>query len=291
MGPQIELKRTDRTVVRATIPVGTGKAWEWWCLLRSDAHHDNALSNRKAEKAHLDEAKERGAGIIDIGDLFCAMQGKGDPRADAGQLRSEHLSACYFDKLVDTAAEFYAPYCPHWLLLSPGNHETAVLDHHGTNLTERLADGMRLRASLPRGPMVGTYQGWLSLRFTWGTHKSRAFMIRYTHGYGGGGPVTKDTIQANRQLVYTEGCDFLLSGHTHDSWHMIQPREYVDEGGRAHTRPVALIKVGGYKDQFSGGSGWAVQKGHAPKPCGGWWLRFYGGADRVQYQVIKTADF
>lgn len=289
MIPPISLERTSKTVVRAEIEC-TGKGWEWWVLLRSDAHHDNALCNRKAEKAHLDEAKDRGAGIIDVGDLFCAMQGKGDPRSDRSQLREEHCRNGYFDALVDEAAAFYAPYCLNWLHLSPGNHEHSVLDRHGTNLTDRLADGMRVRSGSPRGPMVGTYQGWLSLRFTWGVRHSQTYRIRYTHGYGGGGPVTKDTIQAQRQLAFTENCDFLLSGHTHDGWYMIQPREYVDDYGISRIRNVAIIKIPGYKDEFSHGNGYAVMKGHPPKPSGSWWVRFFCHSDRINYQVIKTED-
>lgn len=288
--PVRSVERVGKTVVRAEVTAGTGD-WEWWMLLRSDAHHDNAHCRQDAEKYHLDLAKERGAGIVDIGDLHCAMQGKYDPRADRSQLRDEHRRNNYFDQLIDTATDFYSPYANNWLLMSPGNHETSVLDRHGTNLTERLCENLRRASSGPTSPALGTYQGWLQIRFAWGSTHSRNYRIRYTHGYGGGGPVTKDTIQTNRQLAYTEGADFLLSGHTHDSWYMIQPRECMDDYGNAGIRNVALIKVGGYKDEFSDGSGWAVGKGHPPRPIGGWWLQFYYHRKDIRYRVVRTEDF
>lgn len=286
--PIRQIDRPSETVLRAQIEAG-GKGWEWWLLLRSDAHHDNSLCDRKLEKKHLDQAKERGAGIIDIGDALCCMQGKWDPRSDRSQLRDEHRRNNYFDAVVDEAAEFYAPYAANWLMLSPGNHERNVLERHGTNLTERLADGMRLRSPQKSPVAVGTYQGWLLLNFESGTHRM-GYRFRYTHGYGGGGPVTKDMIQANRQLAYTENADFLLSGHTHDSWYSIQPREYLDPLGQTKIRNVAIIKVGGYKDEFSPGEGYAPMKGHPPRPLGGWWVRFYTKGPRIHYQVIRTED-
>jgi hypothetical protein len=286
--PLRSVSRPSKTVVRVEVDA-SAKGFEWWVLLSSDRHHDNAYCNQKAEKAHLDLAKERGAGIIDIGDLFDAMNSRADPRGDRSQIRPENFANNYFDTLVDAAADFYAPYCDNWLLLSPGNHETAALSHHGTNLSDRLADAMRYRSGAERGPMVGTYQGWVALQFKWGVRNSQTYKIRYTHGYGGGGPATKDTIQAQRQLAYLENCDFLLSGHTHDAWYIPQQREYLDDYGNTKLRDVAMIKVGGYKCEFSPGGGWAVGKGIGPKPIGGWWVRFYMDGDRVLYEVTRTA--
>jgi hypothetical protein len=287
--PLRSVSRPSKTVVRVEVDA-SAKGFEWWVLLSSDRHHDNAYCNQKAEKAHLDLAKERGAGIIDIGDLFCCLQGKYDPRSDRSQLRAEHNQNSYLDALVDEAADFYAPYCENWLFMSPGNHESSVSDRCGTNLTDRLADGMRIRSGAPRSPMVGTYQGWVALQFKWGVRNSQTFKIRYTHGYGGGGPVTKDMIQSSRQLAYTENADFLLSGHTHDAWYCVQPRTYLDDYGNEKTRNVTMLKLGTYKSEFEAGNGWAVGKGHPPRPIGAWWCQFYQVGDEIRYRVQRTDD-
>lgn len=609
----IAVEKVAKTVARISLTAESGKDLEYWLLLRSDAHHDNALCRRDIEKRDLDQARERGAGIIDLGDALDLMQSKGDPRSDRSQLRSENLANAYFDSVVDEAAAFYEPYAMSWLFMSPGNHEcvdpqtevltragwipvaavttsdevaclhpltklayfvqplkthsyqysgpmikirsrlvdmlvtpnhriayfsqkanelcyrfagtlpntgaelniptgglqdiegdypldddlirlsawlltdgtvnrgysifqskremvdrikrlldrlmipytfhrrersvrevmgkrlknppmqqcefyllkeghgkvdalgieskerlpdwvwglskrqfdmfleevilgdgtrhkhhpdcpevfgkepflsslqaacvcygyratlssgvrengakywvlhvanrsdvtshghqfseidyegpvyclttpagnffmrrngrvcvtgnSAVLDRHGTSVTDRLADQLRWRTNRKSPVTVGTYQGWIQVKFEWGTRHRQTFNIRYTHGYGGGGPVTKDVIQANRQLAYTENADFLISGHVHESWHMIQPREYLDNLGQPKLREVSIIKLGTYKDEFTGGQGWAVGKGMPPKPMGGWWVHFTQRDHQIHYKVIRT---
>ena len=69
------VKELSRNVHRVDIQ-SRGKGWEQWFLLSSDRHHDNAHADQKLEKRHLDQARERAAGIIDVGDLFCGLQGK-----------------------------------------------------------------------------------------------------------------------------------------------------------------------------------------------------------------------
>jgi hypothetical protein len=106
-----------------------------WFLLRSDAHHDNPHCDRDLEKKHLDEALECGAGILDCGDLFCAMQGKYDRRACKSSLRPEHQTGEYLDALVNTAADFYQPYAKNWICFGQGNHE--CVDAETEVLTKR----------------------------------------------------------------------------------------------------------------------------------------------------------
>lgn len=271
-----------------TVRLEWRKGWEAWFLLRSDAHHDNRYCDQALEKKHLEEAKARGAGILDFGDLFCAMQGKWDRRSDVSQLRPELQVSNYIDALVAYCARDYEPYAENWVLMSSGNHETAVFDRHQTNLTERLAERLRAKGS----PVcVGSYQGWARFMLSGYNGQRSSIKLRYTHGYAGGGQVTKDIIQANRQMVYTDA-DILVSGHTHDAWHVPIRRETLMDSGRPVLKDVDCIKCGGYKDEYSPGNGWAVQKGHAPKPLGAYWLRFYaeGGKDRtgVQYEIRRA---
>jgi hypothetical protein len=93
------------TTVRMEAP---STAWEAWLLLRSDAHHDNPHCDWTLERKHLEQAKERNALIIDAGDLHCSMQAREVRQAgDKSNLRPEHQSGDYLDKLVKTAADFY----------------------------------------------------------------------------------------------------------------------------------------------------------------------------------------
>lgn len=105
------------------------KDWEQWFLLRSDAHHDNPHCLQDLELEHLELARERGAGVIDAGDLFCAMQGKYDKRASKSCLRPEHQVDDYLDALVRTAADFYQPFAHNFVVIADGNHECLSPDH------------------------------------------------------------------------------------------------------------------------------------------------------------------
>lgn len=118
------------------VKIKSGNNEPHWFLLRSDSHFDNPHNNRELEKKHLDEALECGAGILDNGDLFCAMQGSWDPRKCKSSLRPEHQRADYLDALVETATDFYAPYAHNWVSFGKGNHEchdelTEILTNRG----------------------------------------------------------------------------------------------------------------------------------------------------------------
>ena len=120
-------------------------------------------------------------------------------------------------------------------------------------------------------------------------------MLRYSHGYGGGGPVTRDVIQSARQAVYLGGADIVVSGHTHDAWELPIMREQLDHLGKPQLDEMVFLKIPGYKDEFSSGNGWAVEKGMPPKPKGAFWVRFYidyrrneKHDERIRFEVTRA---
>lgn len=250
----------------------THPKWEQWFLLSSDRHHDNRNCDWDHEKEHLDEALARKAGILDAGDLFCAMQGKWDKRADVRECRPEHQMGDYLDSLVETAAEFYKPYAPNWILMAPGNHEWSIKQRHETNLTERLVE--RLKVAGAPYLRAASYSGYI--RFIAGREAStNQVVLHWHHGYGGGGPVTRDTIQTARKAVYILDADIVWSGHTHDSLNVPIAKQRLHKNGDVTTVIQRHIKTAGYKNDFKNMDSWAVRSGHAPKPQGAQWLRFY----------------
>lgn len=267
----------------------TGMAdWEQWFLLRSDAHHDNPHCDQNLERRHLDLAKQRGAGVIDLGDLFCAMQGKWDKRSSKDSIREEHQGGNYLDALVNTAAGFYGSYADNLILFGQGNHETAIKKQHETDLTQRLVAA--LNSAYKAKCYAGGYTNWVRFCFE-RVNERHSRVLWGTHGYGGGGPVTMDTIQANRQQVYVENADIMLSGHTHDQWHVTKIRLKLNRSGKIERRPVHLLKLGTYKDEYGDGTGgFPIEKGHPPKPLGAWWCRFYWDGDRGLREQIIQAD-
>ena len=211
-GWTVEHDHRNVTTVRCSV---SGDRKRFRFLLRTDAHHDNPKCNQELEKQHLDEALETNAGIIDNGDLFCAMQGKYDRRSDKSSLREEHQCGDYLDSLVRTAADFYEPYAHNWVTLGRGNHEQAIRKNHETDLTERLAATLSDRTGATI--RAGGYTGWVRFMFHRQTEVHRK-TLWHGHGWGGGGPVTMGTIQAaNRMPMMLDGCDVLFTGHVHES--------------------------------------------------------------------------
>jgi hypothetical protein len=265
------IERQSRNVINVRCS-GIGTGWEMWCLLRSDVHHDNPKCDWKLEKRHLDEALERKAIIIDNGDLFCAMQGKYDKRSSKSCIRKEHMDGDYLDSLVNTAAEFYAPYMELPWIFGRGNHETAIQKAHETDLTERLVEKLKDRYGAEQAFTSG-YSGWVRFILDYG--KSEQIKLHHYHGSGGGGPVTRGVIQTNRMAVYTPDAHIILTGHTHDEWIVPITRQRITERGVPYHDEQLHVRAAGYKDAWGDGySGWEVETAKGPKPKGAQWLRF-----------------
>ena len=244
----------------------------FWVLLSFDRHHDNPKSDNLMEKRHLELARKRNAVIVDGGDLFCAMQGKYDPRSDKKDVKPEHQTGDYLDKLVSTAADFYGPYADLFAIMAPGNHETAISKRHETNLTERLVTMLNDRhGSKIR---VGGYSGWIKFQImAWS--ECLSINLWYHHGYGGDAPVTKGVIQTNRQAVYLPDAHIVATGHTHNEWQFPIPRVRLTDKGNIYHDEQLHLKVPSYKEEYVDGyQGWHIERGGPPKPIGAVWLRF-----------------
>jgi hypothetical protein len=258
--------------------------WEQWVMLTSDRHHDNPRCRRDLELDHLEKAKERNAIIIDAGDMFCAMQGKYDPRRSMDDVRPEDVGADYLDRIVIHAAEFYGPYAEHFLVIGQGNHETAVLNHNGTSLTSNLVH--RLNSDYGGSIHIGKYGGWVRFAFRINKTKHYSSRLRYHHGYGGGAPVTRGAIQTNRQAVYQPDANIILNGHDHNGWIIPIARARLSDGDIPYKDILYFLRTPGYKDEYGDGSeGFRVEKGGDPKPQGCIWLRFTADQSRRNNQM------
>ena len=174
------------------------------------------------------------------------MQGKWDPRASFSGLRPEHMGGNYLDLLVDTAADFYEPYADLFALMSPGNHETAITKRHEVNLTYGLTRELNRRADA--NVQLGSYAGYVVFRLRVKSKNTRGdacktFIMYRTHGYGGGGPVTKDVIQTNRHAAVQADAKVIWSGHVHQQWYVEHERMRCTTKGRVYTILMTLIRV------------------------------------------------
>jgi hypothetical protein len=258
-------------------------------LCQSDVHWDNPHCNRDTLTRHFEEAKAIDAPVIDNGDWFCAMQGKWDKRANKDDLRPEHRTATYLDALVDTAADYLKPYRDLLVVRGQGNHETAIVKRHETNLTERLVERLRTQGS--PNVRLGGYSGFVVFNIRYERTRMKPFKLYYHHGHGGGGAVTRGVIQTNRQAVYLADADLVWTGHTHDSWQVPIARVRLNQSCTdvEHTRQVHF-RTAGYKEEFgSGYGGWHVERGGPPKPVGAAWLVFrHTGRMTVDYDIVEA---
>jgi len=235
-------------------------------LLRSDAHHDSVNNKRELEKKHLDEAVRDGAFILDFGDLFDGMQGRNDPRRGYQDIRPEFKVAHYFDAIVDDAASFYEPYAKNWLLMGKGNHELSVLKNTQIDLTSRLTEKLKVN--------TGGVGGWVKFKFEKTNLESgkaggrTSVNLRYHHGAGGNGPVTKGVIDTARQAVYLPDADIVCNGHNHNAYILPLARERVTDIGKVYRDIAYYLRTPGYKDQGD----WEREKGFAPTPHGAIWV-------------------
>ena len=265
--------RRGRNVANVKIPY-KGKLDQRF-LITADRHWDNPHSNWQMQLNHLRQAQKYNAGIIDIGDLFCAMQGKYDKRANKDSLREEHRCADYFDALVNTASDFFEPYAKSFITLGMGNHESSVSEKHEINLTTRLCKELNQRTGTKL--VNGGYSGWVNFIFENEVNKCKTvYKMWYIHGYGGGGPVTRGVIQSNRKAVYLPDANIVVSGHVHEEWEVSVIRLRSKDDGSTYLDEQRHIQVPTYKEEYSDGyGGWHIETGKPPKPTGATWLWFH----------------
>jgi hypothetical protein len=242
-------------------------------LLMSDLHWDNPHCDRGLLKNHLDEAVKRNAAIILNGDTYCCMGGKYDRRADKSLIRPEHNTDRYFDAIVDTSVEWFAPYAKNILLIGYGNHETAIIKHGETDLLQRFAS--TLNYSTGSAVQVGGYGGTIDIRVLHDTIRGVNFVVHYFHGHSGGGAVSRGVIHDQRLLAGTEGYDLTWMGHVHELYyHQNMIHRYDRSTKTLIQKPIHQLRTATYKEEWDGGyMGFHTERGRGPKPLGGYWLK------------------
>ena len=285
-----KLERLHKTVFSMPIEYTRRNDWEQWVLLTADHHWDSPQCNRSLIKQHLVEAQERKAPVFMFGDFFDCMQGKYDPRKSKQDIREELRVPDYFDALPRQAAHWLKPFSENISMVSKGNHETSVLKHQEVDLIERL--GMALGEYTVSAP----YMGWVLFQFRTGGRTVHTHKLRWHHGHGGGGPVTRGVIGTARRAVYLPDADILVQGHTHESWFVEIERERLSSGtNKPYLHTQTHIQLPSYKDDYLVGEGWAVERGMPPKPQGAYWLRFFyqrssQTGEGIKYEVVRARN-
>jgi Icc-related predicted phosphoesterase len=236
----------------------------------SDIHWDNPKCNQDLLKQHLDYCLEENMPVMINGDFFCLMQGKGDRRGSKSDIRPEHNNSKYLDSIVETAVEWFSPYAHILTVIGYGNHETAIIKYQETDLLQRFVDLLNYKNG--SNVQTGGYGGWIVVRQILHSKKQVSYKIKYFHGSGGGGVVTKGALNLTRALEMYENFDIFTMGHIHENSARHDVRDTINykNGYVLEQKELHLMITGTYKEEYGDGSkGWHVERGAPIKPIGG----------------------
>lgn len=238
-------------------------------LLLSDLHIDNAKCDRKLLLKVLKQAKEQNAIILIFGDLFCLMQGKGDPRRSKADIRPEHNKPNYIDAVIKDTAQILKPFASNIALIADGNHETSIIKHIEVDPIDYLLSYLH-----KYNPDIqhGGYQGFVRLNtYSAYTNSNVKNVDIFFHHGAWGGAVTKGVLSVNRYASIVKS-DVVVSGHTHDTWYVEHPYYELRTNGEVIQKTQYHIKTGTFKQEYLQSGGFQIEKQVMPKPLGGWWM-------------------
>ena len=259
--------------------------------LLSDIHWDNPKCDRELLKRHLDFCKKESIPVTINGDFFCLMQGRGDNRRNKSDVRPEHNNGRYLDSIVETAVEWWTPYADILTVIGYGNHETSVIKYQETDLLQRFVDLLNLKC----GSKVhtGGYGGWILINQKFYSNVYMTTKLKYFHGSGGGGVVTKGAINQTRALEMYEDFDVFAMGHIHENSARNDVREFINfhskPGFSVGQKQIHLTLTGTYKEEYGdGASGWHIERGAPAKPLGGRILKME--CKEIDSKLVKNID-
>jgi hypothetical protein len=244
-------------------------------LFIGDLHLDHPTADRAAVKRLLDDARERNAAIALLGDVFDVMQGFGDKRQSKSELAARYTGRDdYLTAVLEDVLEVLEPYADLIWVVLQGNHESSVARYNGVHLEQLLAHELRRAGGACVAPGYETY-ALLRFRFREADGKADAVVpLWLTHGYGGGGEVTKGTIQAARRAVTYPDARIVVSGHIHSSYFIAHEQHRVTARGIVYDVEQEHYVVNTAKNEHKSHRGWHVERGRGPRKLSGWWGSF-----------------
>lgn len=263
----------------------------------SDIHWDNPKCDWSLLKHDLDFCLKNEIPIMFNGDTFCLMQGAYDPRKMKGDIRPEHNNARYFDSIIETAVDFFLPYANLMTIVGYGNHETSIIKRQETDVIQRFVTLLNYKAG--SNVMTGGYGGWLIVTqlLKAKSNITQATKIKYFHGSGGGGLVTKGALNLTRAMEMYEGYDVFTMGHIHENSARNDVRDSINfhpnKGYYFNHKQIHSMITGTYKEEYINGLyGWHVERGAPMKPVGGRVLTIECGRDRSNNKdiIIRNID-
>ena len=263
-----------------------GRDFEQWMLHVSDPHLDSPECDEQFLFHILDEAKDYGAAVTITGDIFDLMQLPGDRRGSLRGLKKRFAEKeALINEAIRYACEKLEPYAKNIILLSEGNHETAVIRHHGMSIIDYVVLHLRRKGSICQ---KGAYRGWACMKFYRSTKETPngTVSILYDHDHGGGGK-NKGSNKFTDIAAEYHNADVVLTGHTHDAALIPMVKWEYDPVNGPKRREVHYLRCGTSKkgDQKRG---YGVEKFYGEKPMKAFWGRYFFDRDKIGKQYMDT---
>lgn len=261
-------------------------------LIASDIHFDNPHCDRELFFSHLDRIRKKKGKVFIIGDLFCFMQGKYDPRRNKSDIRPEHNKADYINAVINDTVELLSPYKDIIAFVSEGNHEASLLKNIEVDVLNEFV--IKYNTINKTNILKGGYRGWIIIRKEV-SGRSMSHKMYYNHGYGGGGEMSKGILQHSRMNMHVEGADAIIMGHVHEAYVQANKRVYFNNNPGCFNekeRIVWNLRSACYKEEFVGSdSGFHIEKGRPPKPLGGIYANLEAARSRDTNAHTLLADY
>jgi len=230
-------------------------------LFISDIHFDSEHCDRNLLTKHLRYCQQNNIDVFVLGDLFDCMGGKYDKRTNKEDIRPEYQKRDYFNVIVEDATEYLRKFdCVKFI--SEGNHETSVRRRHEIDLTRMICQNLNIQN--------GAYRGFITVNTRREGGDGKKFVLYYSHGHGGGAPVTKGVIQTNRRSDSIDA-DLYLSGHLHTDFNISRHKWVVDKNNNIIKKSIKHLQLGTYLQSLSQ---YADEREHTPSSSGGWLVKF-----------------
>lgn len=227
----------------------------------NDLHIGSNECSKESIVRDLQKAKDKNSKVILNGDTMDMILMQDIKRAAANRVKPEDGQV---NKYIKEAEEILMPFVSQLCIIGFGNHETAMIKHHGVDVLAWLIESLN-REKKNGQIQQGHYQNMIQINFE--NKNSGKSLCHYDifmhHGGGANAPVTKGMLDFSR-IVIANQADLYLIGHKHNHLETTYPLTYITPAGTlatknrravqtpSYTSPVSLDSNHNWTDQFYG---------------------------------------
>lgn len=253
------------------------------------SHLDSVYTDKKLFLKHLNQARERNAPVLFLGDNNDLMQGQGDKRGRKKDLKPE-LMSCYIDDVVDETVELLKPYADLIWIFGLGNHELSIIKRYETNVAARIVEKLNLTTG--SNIQLGGYSGYMKIILEYENHQGRyqSINLYYSHSSGSIGMRSKGALAFDILAAKYPSADIYLTAHSHESLMHPFGYEYLSTAGVVSWKEKLFLQLPSYKMEWGEmeRSGWWHETNKNPRVLGGWWINLYYEAKEIKWNATMA---